>query len=346
MSDTEKKILFPITHILAWVSVFVVPVLIFATEGRPILETLERSAVQLPFYMILFYVNYFWLIKSFLFKKRHWVFILINLFLILLISNLKFEVLFNIPPQGGHPHHGGHHKTPPKGFVYFDFLTNLLPVITAIAIKYAQRFFTLELEQKEMAATRLHAELQHLKYQLQPHFFFNSLNNIYSLIAFDPDKAQKSVHSLSKLMRHFLQKSDEDMISLKEEIDFLNQYIELMMIRLTDKTTVTMDFPKDIPQVQIAPLLLITLVENAFKHGVSATTDTKIHFSLTADEKTIRFESENTLLSKQNTDLYSSSIGIENLRKQLDLIYPNRNTYTITTDNGIYKAVIVITNID
>ncbi|GIZ16492.1 hypothetical protein RCZ15_12420 [Capnocytophaga catalasegens] len=165
-----------------------------------------------------------------------------------------------------------------------------------------------------MAATKLHVELQHLKYQLQPHFFFNALNNIYSLIVFDPDKAQKSVHSLSKLMR----------------------------LRLTEKTIVTTDFPTEVLQVEIAPLLLITLVENAFKHGVSATTTTQIHFSIKSDEKMICFTAENTLLAKQNSDLYSSSIGIDNLRKQLNLIYPNRNAYTITTEGGKYKSEIVI----
>lgn len=342
MNQTEKRILLPVTHILLWVVVFVVPVLIFASEGRPIFETLERSAMQLAFFMILFYINYCWLIENFLFKRKALLFVLINLFLILLVSNLKFEILFNVSFENAPPPPDKHPKTPPKGFVYFDFVVNLLPVVTSIAIKYAQRFFILELEQKEMAATKLHAELQHLKYQLQPHFFFNALNNIYSLIVFDPDKAQKSVHSLSKLMRHFLQKSDKEKILLSEEVDFLNQYIELMRLRLTEKTIVTTDFPTEVPQVEIAPLLLITLVENAFKHGVSATTTTEIHFSIKSDEKMICFTAENTLLAKQNSDLYSSSIGIDNLRKQLNLIYPNRNAYTITTEGGKYKSEIVI----
>ncbi|WP_264847666.1 sensor histidine kinase [Capnocytophaga catalasegens] len=314
MNQTEKKILLPVMHILLWVVVFVVPILIFASEGKPILETLERSTMQLPFFMILFYINYCWLIENFLFKRKALLFVLINLFLILLVSNLKFEVLFNVSFENAPLPPDKHPKTPPKGFVYFDFVVNLLPVITSIAIKYAQRFFILELEQKEMAATKLHVELQHLKYQLQPHFFFNALNNIYSLIVFDPDKAQKSVHSLSKLMR----------------------------LRLTEKTIVTTDFPTEVLQVEIAPLLLITLVENAFKHGVSATTTTQIHFSIKSDEKMICFTAENTLLAKQNSDLYSSSIGIDNLRKQLNLIYPNRNAYTITTEGGKYKSEIVI----
>ena len=118
--------------------------------------------------------------------------------------------------------HKGKHKMPPfHAFVYFDFLSNLLPVIFAMAIRYAQRNFSLEIAQKEAQAHKLQADLTQLKYQLQPHFFFNALNNIYSLIAFDPKKAQESVHSLSKLMRHFMQNSDQKQISLAEEVDFL-----------------------------------------------------------------------------------------------------------------------------
>ena len=109
---------------------------------------------------------------------------------------------------------------PFHAFVYFDFLSNLLPVVFAMAIRYAQRNFSLEIAQKEAQAHKLQADLTQLRYQLQPHFFFNALNNIYSLIEFDPQKAQQSVHSLSKLMRHFMQNSDQKQISLAEEVDF------------------------------------------------------------------------------------------------------------------------------
>lgn len=333
----ESKFLKPLYHVLAWSVIFIVPMLIFASEGKPLRGTFERTASQMYLFIVLFYLNYCWIIRAYLFKKCYVWFAFINLFLILLMSNMKYEFLFNNPFLDSH-----RKPPPPQGFIYFDFLSNLLPVAFAVAIKYAERFFALELAQKEMMATKFHTELQHLKYQLQPHFFFNALNNIYSLIAFDPDKAQKSVHSLSKLMRHFLQKSDQKTILLCDEIIFLNQYIELMLLRLTEKTKVITDFPKEVPKLNIAPLLFITLVENAFKHGVSASKETEIYFSLQTDGKNIRFVSENTLLTAPNNDLYSSSIGIENLQKQLDLLYPNQNTYTISTENGKYKAEICI----
>ena len=228
-------------------------------------------------------------------------------------------------------------------FIYFDFLSNLLPVVFSMAIRYAQRNFSLEIAQKEAQAHKLQADLTQLRYQLQPHFFFNALNNIYSLIEFDPQKAQQSVHSLSKLIRHFMQNSDQKQISLAEEVDFLQQYISLMQLRLTDKTTVQVDFLKQVPQLTIAPLLFISLVENAFKHGVSATNTTTLSFSLRVEGDTIIFRSENTKIPTQES-LYSSGIGIDNLKKRLTLLYPERHQYTIEEKEGKYIAQLTIDN--
>ena len=328
-----------LTHIASWAVVFIMPALIFISEGNQRFEeALYRSLASLPFLMLLFYLCYFWLIDKLWFKKQYIFFILVAVTLILCVSYSKYE-LFSYFAL-----HKSKHKMPPfHAFVYFDFLSNLLPVVFAMAIRYAQRNFSLEIAQKEVQAQKLQADLTQLRYQLQPHFFFNALNNIYSLIAFDPQKAQQSVHSLSKLMRHFMQNSDQKQISLAEEVDFLQQYISLMQLRLTDKTTVQVDFPKQVPQLTIAPLLFISLVENAFKHGVSATAATTLSFSLKVEGNTVIFKSENTKIPTQES-LYSSGIGIDNLKKRLTLLYPQRHQYTIEEREGKYIAQLTIDN--
>ena len=327
-----------LTHIASWAVVFVMPALIFISEGNQRFEeALYRSLASLPFLMFLFYLCYFWLIDRLWFKKRYLFFVLV-VGLIFCVSYSKYE-LFSYFAL-----HKSKHKMPPfHAFVYFDFLSNLLPVVFAMAIRYAQRNFSLEIAQKEVQAQKLQADLTQLRYQLQPHFFFNALNNIYSLIEFNPQKAQQSVHSLSKLMRHFMQNSDQKQISLAEEVDFLQQYISLMQLRLTDKTTVQVDFPKQVPHLTIAPLLFISLVENAFKHGVSATTTTTLSFSLRVEGDTIIFKSENTKIPTQES-LYSSGIGIDNLKKRLTLLYPERHQYTIEEKEGKYIAQLTIDN--
>ena len=328
-----------LTHIASWAVVFIMPALIFISEdSQRFEEALYRSLASLPFLMFLFYSYYYWLIDKLWFKKRYILFILVAVTLILCVSYSKYE-LFSYFAL-----HKSKHKMPPfHAFVYFDFLSNLLPVVFAMAIRYAQRNFSLEIAQKEAQAHKLQADLTQLRYQLQPHFFFNALNNIYSLIEFDPQKAQQSVHSLSKLMRHFMQNSDQKQISLAEEVDFLQQYISLMQLRLTDKTTVQVDFPKQVPQLTIAPLLFISLVENAFKHGVSATSITTLSFSLKVEGNTVIFRSENTKIPTQES-LYSSGIGIDNLKKRLTLLYPERHQYTIEEKEGKYMAQLTIDN--
>lgn len=328
-----------LTHIASWAVVFIMPALIFISEGNQRFEeALYRSLASLPFLMLLFYLCYFWLIDRLWFKKQYIFFILVVVGLIFCVSYSKYELFsyFDF-------HKGKRHMPPFHAFVYFDFLSNLLPVVFAMAIRYAQRNFSLEIAQKEAQAHKLQADLTQLRYQLQPHFFFNALNNIYSLIEFNPQKAQQSVHSLSKLMRHFMQNSDQKQISLAEEVDFLQQYISLMQLRLTDKTTVQVDFPKQVPQLTIAPLLFISLVENAFKHGVSATTTTTLSFSLRVEGDTIIFRSENTKIPTQES-LYSSGIGIDNLKKRLTLLYPERHQYTIEEKEGKYIAQLTIDN--
>lgn len=328
-----------LTHIASWAVVCILHALIFISEGNQRFEeALYRSLASLPFLMLLFYLCYFGLIDRLWFKKRYLFFILVAVTLILCVSYSKYELFsyFDL-------HKGKRHMPPFHAFVYFDFLSNLLPVVFAMAIRYAQRNFSLEIAQKEAQAHKLQADLTQLRYQLQPHFFFNALNNIYSLIEFDPQKAQQSVHSLSKLMRHFMQNSDQKQISLAEEVDFLQQYISLMQLRLTDRTTVEVDFPKQVPQLTIAPLLFISLVENAFKHGVSATTTTTLSFSLKVEGDTIIFRSENTKIPTQES-LYSSGIGIDNLKKRLTLLYPERHQYTIEEKEGKYIAQLTIDN--
>ena len=328
-----------LTHIASWAVVCILPALIFISEGNQRFEeALYHSLTSLPFLMLLFYLCYFWLIDKLWFKKLYILFIWVAVALILCMSYSKYE-LFSYFAL-----HKNKHKMPPfHAFVYFDFLSNLLPVVFAMAIRYAQRNFSLEIAQKEAQAHKLQADLTQLRYQLQPHFFFNALNNIYSLIAFDPQKAQQSVHSLSKLMRHFMQNIDQKQISLTEEVDFLQQYISLMQLRLTDKTMVRIDFPNQLPPLTIAPLLFISLVENAFKHGVSATEATELSFSLRVEKNKVLFRSENTIIPT-NESLYSSGIGIENLRKRLTLLYPKKHQYNIEEKDGKYIAQLSIEN--
>lgn len=325
MNKTSNKNYEWIIHILVWIGLFALPSAFFISSGRPFKDLFLHFWTQLIAIATLFYVNYFVLVKHWMYQNKKWPFIILNIaLLVFFVWGRDFLIdNFSSPPDGGKVR-----RKPPIGFrFYIDFLVYLIPIAFAFAIQSAKRALHIEAIKKEADNIKLQSELQHLKFQLQPHFFFNALNNIYSSIDLDPNQAKTAIHSLSKLMRYFLQKSEEEAVSLSDEIDFLTRYINLMKMRLTAKTTVEVAFPEVLPNVKMPPLILISLVENAFKHGVSATENSKIQFELNFDGNDIHFTTVNSNFPKRDDDKSGSGIGLSNLRKRLQILYPNHHQF-------------------
>lgn len=214
-------------------------------------------------------------------------------------------------------------------------LTNIVFALFTVSINIAVKLYFRGLSNRRRIA-RLEAEntstrLQFLKYQINPHFFMNTLNNIHALIDIDADRARDVVIELSKLMRYVLYEIDKDEVTLKQEVDFLNNYIELMRIRLTDNVKIKVAMPEGGEDIKLPPLLFIPFVENIFKHGVSYREPSLIDISLSAgDDGSVTFRSVNSNHAKSGGDSHHG-IGLENLRRRLDLLY--RDGYTLEIDN-------------
>lgn len=335
--DKKNRIEFAI-HVLVWIILFYIPVaLTYGTESS-MKDIALHFWLQLGFLAVVFYCNYLWLIDKYLFNNgRRWLFVLINLATLAILYWTKYEIFTSVMKPGGK--HGG----PPLSLVwYMDFFIYLIPVAFAIAIKSGKRLTGMEVYKAEAENIKLQADLTHLKFQLQPHFFFNALNTIYSLVETDPEKARQSIHSMSKLMRHLLQVSEASVTTLQEEIDFLKKYIALMRVRLTAQTHIETDFPETVPHMPIAPLLFISIVENAFKHGVSASERSTISFAMHISADAVVFTSCNRNFSKSDADLSGSGIGLENLRKRLAILYPGQHKFTTNLANDYFEAVLQI----
>lgn len=322
-------------HLLIWLVLFFLPAAFSLGSDGNWLELFKHFWLQLIFLAVIFYINYFFLINWLYTNKKNY-FVIINIVIVILLIILKqqvFQLMKEPKPKGGV-------GRPPELFIYFmDFMIYLIPIAFSIAMNSGKRMKQAEEMKREADNIKLKSELQHLKYQLQPHFFFNALNNIYSLIDFAPDKAKHSIHSLSKLMRHLLYKTDVEKITLSEELDFLNKYIELMTLRLNDNTKVYTSFPSKVPNLEIAPLLFISVVENAFKHGVSATQHSDISFKMEINEDAeIVFIASNSNFPKTDMDKSGSGIGVENLKKRLNLLYPEKYELHSHLSNGMYIA--------
>ncbi|MBB6239052.1 sensor histidine kinase YesM [Pedobacter sp. AK013] len=218
-----------------------------------------------------------------------------------------------------------------NAFGAFAIMLVSLPVV--LALQWGKQNNKILLLEKEKSQN----ELDLLKQQLNPHFFFNTLNNLYALSLQKSDKTPESILQLSELMRYTIYRGQEKTVKLSQELDYIHDYIQLQQIRL--QKTLDFEFNKQVvdDQIDIAPLLLIVFVENAFKHGIErAEEEAILKLSLISNHKAIVFCCENSFDPEESTGY--KGIGIDNLKKRLDLLYPNRYTLHITSDGNIFKA--------
>jgi len=341
--DKNKRITV-FLHMLVWFVLFSMPYVLWYGQEREINRLIAHFWIPLVLYVIIFYINYFVLVDRMLFVKKTLLFALINISIIVFFIFLREYIestffqdiarrVFQDKDSPGPPF---------KMFVYMQMLSYMPPLLFAIAIKTTKRWAKTESQNKEANNYKLRSELQHLHYQLQPHFFFNSLNNIYSMVDVVPDQAKQSIHGLSKLMRYMLYETKMELVPLSKEIDFMEKYIDLMRLRISDKTKVYYSFPSENSQIQIAPLLFISLIENAFKHGVSASKESCIKISMIVKNDNVFFSTINDDFPKKTDDKSGSGIGFENLEKRLKLLYPNKYSFKKFVKDGQFLVSLEI----
>ena len=281
-------------------------------------------------YMALFYLNYVWLIPRFYFGGKKGAFYLINVVCIAAALGMMVEwwhLVDNWMPVDVHrpPHRGPRPRTP---MYFYNTISLILVVGLSLAVRLTQRWQHAEQARQEAEKSRTEAELSNLRNQLNPHFLLNTLNNIYALIAFDADKAQLAVDELSHLLRHVLYDNQQAFVPLYKEVAFMRNYIELMKIRVTDSVKIDTDIRiDDDDATPVAPLLFISLLENAFKHGISPQGKGFIHITMSQENEKITCAITNSNYPKRAKDTSGSGIGLEQVSKRLELIYPGRYTW-------------------
>lgn len=244
------------------------------------------------------------------------------------------------PPYPGFPPHDVNGVGFHRPGVFFDssslFIFVMIMALGA-AIKTIRQWQVTEQRALTAEADRASAELSFLKAQINPHFLFNTLNNIYTLAVIKDDHAPDSIMKLSNIMRYITDDAAQDFVPLQSELDCINDYIELQRLRLGDKTTVDMRISGDPEQKSIAPLILMTFIENVFKYGVSKHERSAIIIDISADENNILFFCKNSIFSenRQNT---RDSIGIKNTKKRLEHLYPGKHSLIIVGENGLYTV--------
>ncbi|NDV81968.1 sensor histidine kinase [Bacteroides sp. 51] len=333
-------------HIISWVIVFTFPLLFVDRTSEYFTwdRFLRHSIVPLSF-VVVFYLNYLWLIPRLLFREQTYKYIIFNLILVTVmglgihyIQEFYFTIEQPIRPT----------KRPPQPrwtFLVRDILGMCFTAGLSAIIRISRRWSKLESARREAEKQRTEAELKNLRNQLNPHFLLNTLNNIYALIAFDSGKAQQAVQELSKLLRHMLYDNQQTYVSLGKEAEFIYNYIELMRIRLSSnvKLETHLDIDKN-SRTPITPLIFISLIENAFKHGISPTEPSRIYISLSEDNNRIICDIVNSNYPKTDQDKSGSGIGLSQVSKRLELLYKGQYTWekSVSPDGKEYHSRLII----
>lgn len=347
-----------IVHVISWGIIFLFPYLIMLQGKMEMLSFDEYLAHVFPrwiIYILLFYFNYSLLIPRLLLRRRIWTFIGCELillyscaFMAFLLHYFEWKAIQPLLPNNEMLFETENFVAQLPVFIrtQHEFLFMMLIAIISIAIRMTVQWNRVEKSKRESEHRRIESELQQLHSQLNPHFLLNTLNNIYALIAFDAEKAQEAVQELSRLLRHTLYDNRQSYTTLQKEADFIRNYIALMRIRLSPNVTVetSFDLQPGHEHTPIAPLIFISLIENAFKHGISPTEPSHISIGLSEHDGRVRCEIRNSNHRKMGNDRSGSGIGLQQVQKRLELMYPesHRWSYGLSNDGKEYISVLEI----
>jgi len=363
--QSEKKIRF-ILHLVGWIILFVIPAYLLYVDSSHDLFFLIQAYIQILFYAILFYLNYLILAPRLFFRKRRLAYFLSAIFVILATTvlmevtntfmprnkplDLRFELPRSFfrpddrPPPPMRPPGLEQLPRPSKNWPTYNFMmTCFLISGFGLGLSFYDRLTQNEKKREVVEKERLNSELAFLKNQINPHFFFNTLNNIYSLVQTNVKEGQKAILQLSKLMRYLLYETEKGDNPVIQEIEFMQSYIELIKLRLSNKVSLNITFPDQDPDISIPPLLFLPFIENAFKHGISYRKPSYINILLKVNPEEIYFECINSTGTQGEEPVSAGTgIGLDNVRKRLNLLYPKNHSLQIISTETSFTIVLVI----
>ena len=340
----KQKIGENLLYVMVWLAILLVPILNskMMSEVHVSLSNILIAWQQIAPYLFIFIIHNAFIVR---YVKRHQYmrYVVVD---VLFISAVFYgvDILDSILGDFATPEHliSAKHASFTDLPVYWNIVLGLFMTCANTAIKMMYQSLRDEQAMEELKRQNLQAEMDYLKYQINPHFFMNTLNNIHSLIDIDAAYAQDAVIELSKMMRYVLYESGHEAITLEKDIQFMENYIKLMRIRYTEDVDIRFDYP-DLPHdVTIPPLLLIVFVENAFKHGVSYNHPSFIRLKIEYADGQVTSTLTNSRHAAQSSK-HPAGIGLENVRKRLELIYGAKNySLEIREEEKTYTVKLVI----
>ena len=331
-------------YLMVWMVIILVPVLNskMLEEVHVSLENILIAWLKIAPYLLIFIIHNSLIAPRLLLRKHRYVwYLVVNLLTITAVFSLV-AIYEKYAPYDTEPYILNGNASFTDLAIYWNILLGFFMTGLNMGIKLLYRSLRDEQQMEELKRQNLQAEMDYLRYQINPHFFMNTLNNIHALIDIDTEYAKSAVIELSKMMRYVLYESGSETISLKKDIQFIENYIELMRIRYDSSIDICLDYPATIPnKVAIPPLLLIVFVENAFKHGVSYNHASFIHIRIGYRDDAVTAVISNSRHEKSRPG--TTGIGLENVKKRLALIYQDNYTLSIDdSDPAVYTVKLII----
>lgn len=341
----NRKYKFYGLHVILWSLLLLLNYFFFRRPGFKIDFTF--NLINWAIYLALFYINYSFLMPFFLFRKKYLYYISLLL--------IFFSILFYFKAEIDHKYFPGFGKkdwrqmkperqipytvlpqakfepAPPPFDNKMPFRMNLIPglsqlfliILASTSLRFIQKWQDDEKLKSEIEKEKISTELSFLRQQINPHFLFNAINSIYSLSLSKKSDAPDAILKLSSILRYMLYESEKEFVALSNEIQVISDYIELQKLRLTDKVQLNYGFKGNFEEYSIAPLLLIPLIENAFKHGVDNANNSFIDIDIKIENNLLELNVKNKIVASKEENLRNSGIGIKNIVRRLELLYSN-----------------------
>lgn len=345
----KTKVVTIFVHLIAW-TIFLTLPYIFRPRIGPDLGMHEQILLSLRFLAInsllilVFYFHGYWMIPRLLLKKRWLLYFCFHIMLLIAFVFFR-ELLFMRKPPEHLPMpmmHG-----PEMQFEFFrlargnSIFLYLVFVLFSGGVRIVQEWIKAEKKAVQIESERMRMELSFLRSQINPHFLFNTLNNIYSLALIKSDMTADAVLKLADIMRYLTEDSISDKVVLNREVDYLRHYIELQRIRLESKMKIVLNLSGDFSKYYIPPLILMPFVENAFKYGTSNHQDAEICINLLVINDVLRLNIINRIFLGR-IEPGANGLGISNTRQRLEHIYPGKHKLEITDSGKLFKVFLSI----
>ena len=328
-------------HFLFWIIYFIFNFLRFGSINNDYWYSFKSNLVEFPLNIIITYFTIYYLIPRYILKKKYLLFLLTFAGSLVLFYLVRTSLSYLLVTKDIWPEAQGNQQPFTVIHIVEVMIGTIYVIALVSAIKLAYDWVNEKRKNDELQRIQLQTELDFLKTQIQPHFFFNTLNNLYALVIKQSPQAPDVVMKLSEIMQYVLYEVKEPKISLMKSINYLYSYLELEKLRYGDRVKSEISIEGDIDEVTVPPLIFLPFIENCFKHGIKDQGSIKVDIDFVVDDKFLYFTVENTL-GDDKEFITKHGIGIENVKRRLELLYGKKCTLKTIASEDTFKVLLKI----